>query len=157
MIAVTATDDLALIRSIMMHPDILPAITDDTWDGRPLELDPTGFYLVVFADGKIIGIYHLHWINGVTLQGHAHILKEHRKQYSLDSIKAVYAYILQNVRRCHKVACDVPVVYKNVIRFLEVSGFSLEGNRRYAFKLDDRLHDVAIYGITADEMKKVIE
>lgn len=157
MIEIVQTYDVALVQSIMMHRDILPTIIDDTWDGTVYQPNISGeIFLAVVADGHLIGVYRLHWITGVTLQGHAHILKEYRKKYSVDSCRAVMRWVLENVRRCHKVDCAVPSVYPNVRQFLVACGFTEEGTSRKAFKLNNQLHDLHWYGITADEMRQEI-
>jgi len=155
-IEVIQTNDVLGIQSVMMHEDILPTIIDDTWDGTVFQPDVhSEIYLAIMADGELIGVYRLHWITGVTLQIHAHVLKQYRKKWSRASGMGVLKWVLDNIRRCEKVDCAIPTVYPNVRQFVVACGFTHEGTSRNAFKLNNQMHDMHWYGITADEMKQV--
>lgn len=156
LIDIFPTNDVLGIQTIMMHEDILPTIIDDTWDGTVYQPDVIGeIFLACRVEGEVIGVYRLHWITGVTLQIHAHILKEYRKKWSKASGMAALRWILDNIRRCEKVDCCVPEVYPNVRQFVVACGFTEEGKSRKAFKLNNQLHDMYWYGITAAEMEQV--
>lgn len=148
--------DVDLIRSVMLHEDILPTIIDDTWDGSVFTPDVNNeVYLGCVVDGQLFGVYRLHWISGVCLQGHAHILKDYRKEYSVKSCHEIMRWILENIRRCEKVDCWVPFVYPNVKQFLAACGFSDEGVSRNSFMLNGQLHDQWLMGITKKEMQEL--
>jgi len=150
--------DINIIRGVMMHGDILPTIVDDTWDGSAHTPDiSNGIYLGCVVDEALIGIYYLHWLNGATLQGHAHILKEFRREYSIKSCHSVMTWLLEKIHRCKKVACFVPSVYPNVKQFLAVCGLKEEGILRKSFALNGQLHDQWIMGITRDEMQETLK
>ncbi len=147
--------DPNIIRSIMMHDDILPTIIDDTWGGQAFQPDTQKeIFLGCVVDGDLIGIYRLHWVTGVTLQGHAHILKKYRKEHSILSCKTVMRWVLDHLATCKKVDCLVPSVYPNVRQFLVACGFTEEGVSRSSFLLNGQLHDRHLLGITIDEMKQ---
>lgn len=148
--------DINIIRSIMMHEDILPTIIDDTWDGSVYTPDLSEIFLGCVVDGELIGLYRLHWIGGIVLQGHAHILKEYRKEHSVNSCKEIMKWVLTNTPRCKKVACFVPSVYPNVRQFLAACGFTVEGTLRNSFALHGQLHDQCIMGITDKEMQEQV-
>lgn len=148
--------DIDLIRGVMLHPDILPTIIDDTWNGVAYHPDIANeIYLGVEVDGKLAGVYRLHWISGVCLQGHAHILPDYRKEYSKKSCHAVMKWLVKHVRACQKVDCSVPSVYPNVKQFLAACGFTEEGVSRKSFMLDGQLHDQWLMGITREEMQAI--
>lgn len=148
--------DIDLIRGVLLHPEILPTIIDDTWDGTACHPDTINeIYLGVEVEGLLIGVYRLHWIGGVCLQGHAHILPSYRKEYSQKSCHAALKWLVKYVRRCHKVDCWVPFVYPNVKSFLTACGFSEQGLSRKSFMLDGQLHDQWIMGITREEMQAI--
>lgn len=149
--------DVNSIRSVMMHEDILPTIIDDTWDGSTYTPDLSEIFLGCVVDDELIGIYRLHWINGVTIQGHVHILKKYRKKHSMESCHSVMRWLLKNVHRCKKVACFVPAVYPNVREFLVSCGFTVEGTLRKSFALGGQLHDQHIMGITDKEMQEQVK
>lgn len=150
--------DINIIRGVMMHEDILPTIIDDTWNGLVYNPDiAKDIFLGCIIDDKLIGLYRLHWINGVTLQGHAHILKQFRNKYSQKSCHEIMKWVVEKIHRCKKVACFVPSVYPNVKQFLADCGFTLEGTIRNSFMLDDQLYDQWVMGITRDEMQEIIK
>lgn len=145
------------IRGIMLHSDILPTIIDDTWDGSYAPDPINEMFLGCVVDGTLIGLYRLHWITGVTLQGHAHILKEFRKEHSIESCKSVMRWVIEHLERCKKVDCYVPTLYPNVKHFLAACGFKEEGVSRNSFMLKGQLYDRTVMGITRDEMKQVVK
>ncbi|PHS61787.1 MAG: hypothetical protein COB09_17115 [Thalassobium sp.] len=150
--------DHGIIRSVMMHEDILPTIIDDTWGGQAYTPNTADeIFLGCIVDGSLIGVYRLHWLTGITLQGHTHILKDYRKEHSIESCKKVMAWVLDNVARCKKIDCYVPRVYPNVRQFLAACGFKSEGITRSSFMLKGRIYDQDIMGITRDEMKQEIK
>jgi len=150
--------DPNIIRGVMMHEDILSTIIDDTWDGSVVTSDlQNNIYLGCVVNDKLIGLYVLHWLNGVTLQGHAHILKEFRADHSLKSCRSIMTWILEKIHRCKKIACFVPWVYPNVKQFLAASGLKEEGILRKSFALNGQLHDQWIMGITRDEMQEIVK
>lgn len=150
--------DHNIIRSVMMHDDILPTIIDDTWGGQAYAPDTAKeIFLGCLIDDALIGIYRLHWITGVTLQGHAHILKKYRTEHSISSCKAVMRWVLDHLALCKKIDCLVPDVYPNVRQFLVACGFTEEGVSRNSFMLKGQLYDRHVMGITRDEMKQVIK
>lgn len=149
--------DINIIRGVMMHEDILPTIIDDTWDGTAYTPDiDNEIYLGCVTDEGLIGVYRLHWITGVTLEGHAHILKAFRKNNSVKTCHAVMKWILDNVARCKKVECYVPALYPNVEQFLAICGLKIEGKSRNSFMRNGQLYDRTAMGITRDEMESVI-
>lgn len=150
--------DINLIRGVMMHEDILTTIIDDTWDGITYTPDVSReIFLGCIIDDKLIGVYRLHWITGVTLQGHAHILKEFRKDYSIETCHSIMKWVNEKIHKCKKVDCYVPFVYPNVKQFLAACGFTEEGITRQSFALNNQLHDQWIMGITRDEMQEKLK
>ena len=150
--------DINIIRGVMMHEDILPTIIDDTWDGAAFMPDVSNdIYLGCVVDDTLIGLYILHWLNGVTLQLHIHILKQFRKKYSLKTWPPIAVWLLEKVRRCKKVACFIPSVYPNVKQFAAACGYIEEGILRKSFALNGQLHDQWIMGITRDEMQEILK
>lgn len=147
--------DAGVIRSVMTHADILPTIIDDTWNGTYSPDVDNEIFLGCVTDDGLIGIYRLHWITGVTLQGHAHILKNYRKEHSVTSCKAVMRFVLSHIENCKKVESYVPSVFPNVLKFLEVCGFEKEGVSRQSFLFKGQLYDRHLMGITRARMQEV--
>lgn len=150
--------DINIIRGVMMHEDILPTIIDDTWDGTAFTPDVNNeIYLGCVVGETLIGIYRMHWINGVTLQGHIHILKEFRHEHAKQSCHDAMAWLLKNVHRMNKVVCFVPALYANVKRFLAACGLKQEGILRDSFALNGQIYDQWMMGITRDEMQEILK
>lgn len=149
--------DANIVRSILMHDDILPTISDDTWNGTVFTPDfDNEIYLGLVTDEEgLIGVYRLHWFTGVTLQGHAHVLKAFRKRYSVQTCRAVMKWVIDNVPQCKKVACFVPTLYSNVKQFLAVCGFEEEGELRNAYLKNGKLHNLSVMGVSDKQMKEL--
>ena len=150
--------DVNAIRSIMLHEDIFSDIIDDTYNGVSYVPDvEKEIFLGVILDNTLIGVYRLHWVTGVTLEGHAHILKKYRKEYSKKSAFLAMSWILKNIKLCEKIDAYVPKCSSNIINFLTLCGFLREGISMKSYKKNNILHDRILLGITRARMQEVIE
>ena len=123
-------------------PDYLPDIVKEYWVG-------------LAANGVVIGCYRFHQINGVTWQGHAFMLKQYRKDYSVRSAECMYRWMLRNTD-FKKLIVIVPSKFKNVLRFIENIGFKQEGINRKSFNKDDILWDLIHFGLTRAEIEGLL-
>jgi hypothetical protein len=103
------------------------------------------------------GLYSLHATNKTTLEMHAFIKPEHRKEYSDESGKAILKWILiESPAQYKKIITQVPKLYPNVKNFCLRHGFVLEGINRLSHQKNGELVDQWMFGITRDEIKEVL-
>ncbi len=121
-----------------------PDVNDDCW-------------VEMIADGECAGVYHLHALNSCTLKIHAQMLPEFRKEYSLDSGRAILQWIIDNTDDSYqKVVAEVPTIYQNVIKFVIANGFKLEGINRLSYRKSGIIYDQCLMGITRPEIEEFL-
>ena len=105
-----------------------------------------------------VGLYNLHPHNSTTLELHAFILPEKRKQYSRASCNELFRWILDKApKQYQKIIAQVPFLYPNVKDFSLRQGFQIEGINRLSHLKHGDIHDQWLLGITIDEMKGVVD
>jgi len=84
-------------------------------------------YVAILFDKTYVGMYRLHQLNSVMWKGHAFILKEMRKEHSLQSGYAIQKWVLENIPDLQMMVVDVPECFKNVLAFVKKIGFKEMG------------------------------
>lgn len=152
------TYDLDLIREIMFHPGIWETASEDGQEQS--EFNPDIFrdcWLVILADGEEIGVYKFNTHNSVTVEAHANILPEYRSQFGRASGVAALEWLYRNAPGYEKVIAQIPVIYKNVLRFTREFGFKDEGVCRKSYKKNGQIVDRIHLGITRDEIRRLLD
>lgn len=148
------TYSVSLIKAVMLLPEIWATIAEDGQD--PADFDPDVndeiWLTMETGEGILVGLYNLHSRNAVTVEIHAQVLPEHRKEYSRATGLAALRWIRVNLPTCHKVIATVPALYPNVKKFTESFGFQLEGVNRASYLKEGELHDQWNLGITRGEI-----
>lgn len=137
---VARTFDAGVVSTVLGHPEIWNAITEDGAD--QFVPDVEGECWLVMADDSLVGVYRLHALNSVMLQIHAHVLPEQRDK-SDETAKLALDWIWNNTAY-HKVIAQIPVIYPHVIGFTEKHGFVEEGRLKNSFLKDGKLVDQVI-------------
>ena len=124
-------------------PKYIPDVINEIWVG-------------LHNGDNLVGGYRIHQINGVCYQGHAFMIPEYRKQYSVEGCITTLKYITETIPGLQKLIASTPAKFKNVMHFLEKIGFKEEGVNRLSYRKDGKIWDVVNYGLTLDEIKEVI-
>lgn len=149
---VTRTYNVDLVRAVMTTPALWDTVAEDGHDPDDYTPDMEGTcWLLMRAEGDVIALYALDKINTVTLEIHAQVLPEHRKEYSSATGKAALQWIVDNTD-CQTVMAWVPAIYPNVRDFTVSQGFQIEGVSRKSYLKNGELHDRTLLGITRDEI-----
>lgn len=144
---ISETKDIELIDRILRDPEIYDRITDDrSPDIEDFEPIPPSDYVYYLTDEQNIGLIFYHWKNGVTLEGHVHVLKEHREKAMTFSQKAL-KWTWANTEAL-KIIVNIPTLYPDVIKFVEKNGFEMEGLHKGSYLKNSVLYDLALLGLS---------
>lgn len=144
------TEDEMLIASILTHPTILPHITDDGTTSLTSFINPNLFWIAIYDDKELLGMFLSHPHNTVTYESHTCLLPN---AYGTRSVQAAHTYMdwMFKWTACEKLITNVPEYNKLAIRFARKVGGVLEGCNRKSFLKNGTLMDQYVYGITKEE------
>jgi len=155
---ISRTQDCAVIKSVMKHPEIWKVAAEDHIEIAEWEPEVKGeCWLQIVVNDELIGLYNIHALNSVTAEIHAQVLPEYRKKHSKLSAALVLAWIIENEPQYQKIVANIPLLYENVINFTLNAGFQCEGVNRQSYLKDGKLYDVAMLGITKPEIVAFLE
>jgi hypothetical protein len=141
------------LRRAMVDPDMWATVAEDGHDPANYKPDVVAeCWLAMQVDGNVVAYYQLESRNTVTLEIHAQVLPEFRKEYSKATGEAALKWILENAPECQKVIAWVPSKYPNVRDFTLQFGFKVEGTNRKSYLKDGQLWDQWLLGITRGEI-----
>lgn len=154
---------VGVIANRTFDTDLIKDIMIELWDTvaedgvKPGEYKPNvddECWVEMLVGDKCIGVYRVHALNSATLQIHAQILPEYRKEYSKATGRRILSWISENAEdNYQKVVAEVPTIYPNVIKFVIANGFKLEGVNRLSYRKDGVLYDQCLMGITRPEIE----
>lgn len=158
MIEAKRTFNKQLVRDIITHPDIFKTIAEDGFKLKDVDVNCVrDCWLVMDNGSQVVGVYKLHPHNSTTLQIHAHVLPEYRKEHSQDTgIEALRWILEEGPREYEKVIAIIPCIYENVKRFTCSQGFIVEGINRKSYRKNGRIVDQWLLGITRDEIRELL-
>ena len=144
----------------MTRPDIWETVAEDGQQAKDFEPDLDSDCWLLMSDDEVIGLYNFHAHNSVTVEIHAQVLPDHRKEYSqetgLAALRWIYDYEFDGGKVYQKVIAQIPVIYENVKRFTCGFGFKVEGINRKSYLKGGVIVDQYLLGITRDEIAEVI-
>lgn len=144
------TFDIALVWQIINHPEIMECISEDGLNQHNPDVIRE-FWVAIFNDQDVIGIYNIHQIYSKTWQIHAHILPQHR-DYAKESGRVILRWALGHIQ-FNKLQAIIPDLYPNVYHFTLGQGFKDEGLMRESYFKNGDLYDQHILGISRDEIE----
>ncbi len=145
------TIDTDEINSVLTNPVILKAISEDGAQLKNIDIKNETWVSIKKKD-TTIGIYNLVPLNAITMEVHAHVLPEYRKEYSMRTSRIFYKWFLGNTDRLKLIAI-VPLIHKNVQNFLISNKFTVEGINRKSFIKNGEIMDQIMFGITRKEIE----
>lgn len=103
---------------------------------------------------KLVGIFWMHHVNGISLQIHAHVKKEFRGEYAYKCGKGMLKYFANEMPDNYlKLIAEIPEMYQDVIHFTLKFGFKEEGINRLSYKKNKKILNQYRFGITRNEAK----
>ena len=150
--------DVKLIYSVLKDPRIWKTISNDgqTSDKFVINVDAEDYYYLAVAHSNIcIGIYVLHPFNDCTLEIHANILPEYRKEFATQSGEKVLEWFDKNApEKYQKLIARIPEIYPEVYHFTLNRGFSDEGRLIKGCRKKGNLCDLHILGLERSALKE---
>ncbi len=151
--------DISMILQRTHNSELIKSVVSTMWnsvceDGHKIEdFDPKPEQNC-WVNIEDIGLYNLHPHNSTTLEIHAFILPNKRKENSVLTGKEILKWILENApKQYQKIIAQVPFLYPNVKDFCINNGFQIEGINRLSHKKNGKIVDQWLLGITREEIK----
>ena len=139
------TFDIALCFGVMneMFDDIFE---DNAEPATPDVMNE--YWMCVYQDIDLIGIYRLHQLNGITYQIHAMIRPKYRhiKTHGAEILK----WCLENLE-FEKLVAEIPEIYPNVYHYCKKWSKD-EGINRSNFLKNGKIHHSYRLGVTKEEL-----
>lgn len=151
------TYDKDIVLGIMLRDDIWATVAEDGIEKSDYAVDfDRECWLIMRSDsGDIVGAFSFKVMNGTTLQIHAQVLPECRKDYAKDCGLAALKWFLSSAPICYqKLVAEIPIIYQNVISFTESFGFIREGTNRLSYSKGGIIVNQILLGITRSEVQE---
>lgn len=149
------TMDFSIAYAITSIPEIFDCISEDGVEDYMPDVVNEFWVLMQTEQGEIAGAYRLHYVSGRTVQIHAHIIPEYRKDYAKLSSIVILDWCITNLD-FDKIVAVIPQKYKNVYHFTKNAGFKDEGFNRSSFMKDGKLIGQYYLGMTKPEVEEVL-
>lgn len=150
MISLGRTTDYALIREIVTHPRIYPAISDDfsprPEDWRPIK-DESVWYVLVKDGDEALGLWAFVPHNRICWEVHTCLLPKAYGLLAREAVKLMHSWLWENTE-CLRVTTEVPVYNRQALRFAIKAGMKQIGINEKSFMKNGKLHDVIVLGIS---------
>lgn len=154
MITASRIYDKQVVIDIITRSDIWATVAEDGQQIDEFNPDVEGECWLAMNDGEtMVGLYNLHAHNAITVQIHAHVLPECRREHSKDTATAALTYIRDCAPDYLKVVAQIPFIYENVKNFTCGNGFQVEGVNRSSYIKDGKVVDQWMLGITRNEIE----
>ena len=136
----------------MSNPVIWNETSEDGQEYEDFEPDMSEGWLGVYDGDYLIGVFNLHALNSITLKIHPMILPQYRGRLAYKAARDVLKWVV-DYTTFHKVNCEIPEIYPNVIRFAVHCGLVKEGKNRRSFLKGGKIHHQVLLGITREEIE----
>lgn len=148
--------ELDLVENFIKDdPELWDRISEDGNKKDDFKILPNPYFWWIGCyskKGVLVGIFWLHHINNVTIQLHAHVKKEYRKDYAYQCGREILKYFIKEFKNYEKMIAEIPEIYPDVIKFTLKFGFKEEGVNRLSYKKNNKIVNQCRYGITKKEV-----
>lgn len=151
------TSDMDLVRSIMTTPEIWSqAVEEGTRIDRfyPIQ-DDLCVWLLVKLKSEIIGVMLVNHDTSCSINIHPVLFSKY-KRYGRDMMKSFFAWVDSMPGYVTKVNCSIPDHLKIVQNFAVKVGFKQEGTNRASFFFNGKAQDQTRFGLTREEIKRLL-
>lgn len=153
MITFERSFDYELIRQILIHPKIYPAISDDgsppRAEYRPVESDAI-WYVVVRDSGEVLGLWMFVPANAITWEIHTALLPNAWGSRSIQAALELPDWIWQHTP-CRRIVTHVPSANRLALRFALAAGMEIYGIDKASYLKHGVLCDQTCLGLSKPE------
>ena len=151
MISLSRTNDMELIKNILLHPKIYPHIHDDGTTGCDPAYHPDIYWMLV-TDEDPVGAFMIHPSTSTCFEIHTCLMPViwGKKAKIAASLVLDWAF---DTLCCSKLITRVPAYNMAALRFAKSAGFQIEGINRESYMHCGKLEDQIMLGITKGEWK----
>jgi len=141
---VSRTYDVGLCLRVLMTEDIFDAISEDSSTHDHLSVDVIkDWWLSVTVGDVVIGCVQFKGKTSNCYESHIHILKEHRKEHTLDAGQKILDWCKETFSGA-TLYTEVPRQCESVINFLEHFDFNKTGIIPNSYVKNGQKHDLII-------------
>ena len=157
MIDLYHTEDMELVRSIMLTPEIWEQAVEDgtSKDGFYPGQDSLCAWLLVKLDDEVIGTMLVNHDTQCSINVHPVLLPKY-KRHGREMMKAFFVWVDSLPEQLTKVNCSIPNHLKIVQNAAVKVGFKKEGTNRASFFHNGIAQDQTRYGLTREEIKGLL-
>jgi len=146
-VIIERTYNTDIIDSVLKHDDVRPFICDDISAEAPnYPILDNIFYMAVYVDSMVAGMFVLYAINAITLEAHTSMLPKYRGTYSIPAAKKVISWIFKSTGYM-KINGSTPVCNERAIAFNKKLGFDVEGINKGSTMRNGKLYDQIYFGL----------
>lgn len=113
-------------------------------------------YVGVKVKGELAACYRMEQKTTALWQLHANVLKQFRREHSIDITKAVLRFYIDHVPGFEVSMSWVPLVHPNVIAHVEKFDVEITGIIKNAYRKNGKLVDVMIYTMSRENIIKML-
>lgn len=152
-ITFSQTTDYELIKAIITHPSIWPAVSDDYASLERFEpvRDPAFLYVTATDGDELLGVFLFAPTNSICLEVHTCLLPNSWGAKAKAAGREVIGWIWQNTG-AHRIITNVPAYNRLALRFARQSGLTDFGNNKKSYMKHGSLHDQIMLGISKAEL-----
>lgn len=144
------TENWELIKKIVTHPRIYPAVSDDfspkAEDWEPIK-DENAWYVVVGDGEEMLGLWALFPENRICWKVHTCLLPKAYGERAKVAAGEGSAWVWANTP-CLRLITDVPIFNRLALKFALYAGFTQFGVNPKSYMKYGKLHDVIMLGIS---------
>jgi hypothetical protein len=148
------TESMEMVRNIAAHPDIWSRFSDgvEIEDYHPCN-DDCNQWLIIYVDSDIAGIIRVFCESTCAIEYHPYMTKPYRK-YFRDTTALFYKWFLENTPDSTvKINVMFPECFKSTLNASKKVGFIQEGVNRDSYRLDGKVYNQIMSGITRKEVE----
>ena len=141
------------IKAFISEPSMWDQIAQDNQDPDNFGLDDTGFWLKATEDNELIGMLGFYQLQGIKVEFHPCILKQHRKEHAIEAINKAIDYAF-DIEKIQKVNVIIPFSHENVHEFALKVGFQDEGVNKQSFLKNGIIYNQWYMGMTRGDYER---
>lgn len=153
---VATAENRDLIRAVMTHPDVYPAISDDFCPDAALfqPVDhPSFLYVFAFCGAQLLGLWLFVPQNGVCWEVHTCLLPGHGYRRGREAAKLLAQWVWAHTN-CRRIVTNVPSFNRQARLFAQAAGMKPYGVNPNSYLKHGQLHDQIMLGLSRPEEGK---